>query len=152
MNRSINKFRLASRELFNTYFLDALSEDQTGWEYLEHFDFVQESLFAALVSVPNGLGQVVYGSPQPEILVKVASATGAPILLNREIDSGYWDDPIDCASPSAIFMFVNFFDWDQRSYKDNRYARVIVLAWPENAQLIGKHALIETHYIAYEKA
>lgn len=152
LNQSLNQFRLASRELFNTYFLDHLAEDPTGWEYLEHFGFVEESLFSALVAVPNGLKQVVYGFPQPEIVARVTSQCGAPIMLNREIDSGYWDDPVVSASASAMFTFQSFFDWDQVGVKDHRYARVIVLSWPGKEELTGKHALIETQYVVYERA
>jgi hypothetical protein len=54
--------------------------------------------------------------------------------------------------PDCAFTFVKFFDWDQKSYKDNRYVRVIVKDWHENQTLIGKHALIETHYVSYSKA
>lgn len=51
-----------------------------------------------------------------------------------------------------LFTFVSFFDWDQKSYQDNRYVRAIVKDWPENQNLVGKHALIETQYVSYQKA
>ena len=152
MDRSINKFRLSSRELFNTYFLENLSGDQKDSDYLEHFDFVEESLFLALVAMPNGLNKIVYGRPQPQILVKTSSEVGAPLMLNREIDGGYWDYPIAYSVPNVVFTFVRFFDWDQANYKDNRFVQVIVEEWPGNTELIGKHALLETHYVTYEKA
>jgi hypothetical protein len=91
MDRSLNKFRLASRELFNSYFLERLSNDTAGWEYLEYFDIVVENLFLALVTVPNKLSEVTYGQPQPEIVVKPNGNSGAPLMLNRDVDSGYWD-------------------------------------------------------------
>lgn len=152
MERSTNKFRLSSRELFNNYFLESLSDDQKGWDYLEQFDFVAESLFLALVTVPNGLDEIVYGRPQPQILVKTSSEVGAPLILNREIDSGYWDYPVTYSVPNAVFTFVRFFDWNQMSYKDNRFVQVVVRDWPGNTELVGKHALLETHYVTYEKA
>jgi hypothetical protein len=151
MDRSINKFRLASREIFNTYFRDSSSEYEAEWEYFENIQFIEESLFKALVVVPNKIVDVVYGRPQIEILVKSAIETSIPLMLNREVDCGYWDHPVTVAVPNASFTFVKFFDWDQMGYMDNRYARVIVREWPERQDLIGKHALIETQYITYEK-
>jgi len=153
MDKLVNKFRLASRELFNNYFLeDFLVSDD--WEFFEHFTLIEEQLFLALVTTQSGISEVTYGFPQPGILVnpKRESLCGIPIMLNREIDSGYWDHPIDLATPDCAFTFVRFFDWDQKSYKDNRYVRVIVRDWPENPTLVGKHALIETHYVYYDKA
>jgi hypothetical protein len=127
------------------------SED---WELYEHFTTIEENLFLALVSKTTGISSVTYGYIQPEILVKPRPETryGIPIMLNREIDSGYWDHPINLATSDCLFTFVSFFDWDQKSYKDNRYVRVVVKDWPENLSLVGKHALIETQYVLYNKA
>lgn len=153
MDRLVNKFRVASRELFNNHFLETFLENE-DWAFHEHFTLIEEHLFLALVTSISGISEVTYGRVQPEILVtsKPEAAHGIPIMLNREIDSGYWDHPIDVAIPGCIFLFVSFFDWDEMSYKDNRYVRAIVRAWPENPALIGKHALIETHHVSYSKA
>jgi hypothetical protein len=152
MDKSINKFRLASREIFNTYFREYVAEYETEWEYFESIQFIEESLFKALVTVPNKIADVVYGMPQIEILVKSVLGSSIPLMLNREVDCGYWDHPVDVTVPNTCFTFVKFFDWDQRGYMDNRFARVIVREWPDREDLLGKHALIETQYITYEKA
>ena len=153
MDKLLNKFRLASRELFNNYFLEEFIVNE-DWDFYEHFTLIEEHLFLALVTTKSRILEVTYGLPQPEILVKPKpeSVCGVPIMLNREIDSGYWDYPVDLAIPDCLFTFVKFFDWDQKSYQDNRYVRVIVKDWPENPTLNGKHALIETHYVSYCKA
>jgi hypothetical protein len=151
MDRSINKFRLASRELFNTYFRESIAEYDPEWEFFENIQFVEESLFKALVTVPNRINEIVYGLPQTEIIVKSSGEFGIPLMLNREIDCGYWDYPITVAASNTSFTFVKFFDFDPMGCMDNRYVRVIVREWPERADLIGKHALIETQYITYEK-
>ena len=150
----INKFRLASRELFNHYFLDDIVRDN-DWGLYEQFQMLEEQLFQALVSSRIGISEIVYGCyPQEQIHVvpQQGSVSGIPIMLNRLIDSGYWDFPIDKAPQESVFKFISFFDWDQKAYKDNRYIRVLVLDWPGNEELIGKHALIETQYVNYEKA
>lgn len=153
MDKAINKFRLASRELFNNFFLEEFLEAEDE-DFYEQFTIIEEQLFCALVTTKFDLGKIVYGFPQPEILVKAkeASICGTPIMINREIDSGYWDYPISIASPECVFTFVKFFDWDQKSYKDNRYVRVIIQEWPADPDLVGKHALIETIYTSYNQA
>lgn len=50
----------------------------------------------------------------------------APIMFNREIQSGYWDHPLKEVTNDAKLVFVSFFDWDDLDYRDNRYVRVIV--------------------------
>ncbi|MDP5238750.1 hypothetical protein Q9Q94_04375 [Uliginosibacterium sp. 31-16] len=151
IDRRINKFRLASRELFNNYFLEEFLADE-DWDFYEQFTTIEESLFQALVTAQSGIEEIIYGFPQPAIqVVARQGSSGMPIMLNREIDSGYWDHPIKQCVPGCVFTFKIFFDWDQRSYKDNRYVRAIVKTWPDNPSLVGKHVLIETHYVSYEQ-
>lgn len=153
MDAFINEFRLASRELFNNFFLKPFLVNE-DWALYEHFDLIEAQLFSALVTSRVGIPEVRYGEVQPDVLVFATSPSlyGIPIMLNREIDSGYWDHDVDTAVPGCLFSFLSFFDWDQKSYKDNRYVRVVVREWPENPSLVGKHALIETHYVSYGKA
>lgn len=153
MDKLVNEFRLVSRELFNNHFLEEIlaSED---WDFHEQFTLIEEQLFFALVTMRSEISKITYGLPQPDILVssRFEKVCGIPIMLNREIDSGYWDHPVKQADPDCVFTFVRFFDWDQRSYQDSRYVRVIVKDWPANPALVGKHALIETDSISYGKA
>ncbi len=154
IDKFVNKFRIASRELFNNSFLEQFLESE-DWEFYELFTCIEEELFNALVTSRIGISKNVYGcSPQSEIEVIPSenSICGIPIMLNRSIDSGYWDHEIDRAEIGCEFTFLSFFDWDQRSYKDNRYVRAIVKFWPEHSELIGKHVLIETTYVTYRKA
>jgi len=153
MDEFMNAFRLASRELFNNYFLKAYLADEDE-EFFEQFQIIEEHLFAALVSTRAEIAQTRYGAPQEDIVVvaQLDSKWGIPIMLNRDTDSGYWDHDIDKTVPGCTFTFMRFFDWDQRSYADNRYVRVIVREWPGNDSLVGKQALIETHYVTYRKA
>jgi hypothetical protein len=148
----VNKFRIASRELFNNYFLEHLQVNDDV-EFDEHFSFVEEHLFRALVTLRAGIPDVTYGCVQPSIVVSANSQNvcGIPIMLNRDIDSGYWDHDIDTAMPGCTFTFLHFFDWDEKSYRDNRYVRAVIREWPGNASLVGKHALIETQYVSYSK-
>jgi len=47
---------------------------------------------------------------------------------------------------------VTFFDWDSLDLVDWRYVRGIVREWPSHPEMVGKHALIETIYVHFERA
>jgi len=96
---------------------------------------------------PGKLPPVEYGGVTT-ILVGLRSEF-APIMLNRAVDSGYWDHPIREVTRDAQMVFVCFFDWDQLDVRDNRYVRVLVQAWPSKSEAIGKHALIESQYVRF---
>jgi hypothetical protein len=148
----VNQFRLASRELFNHYFLISPASDD-AWGSLERFREVQEVLFRKIVTEPALLTPIPYGDAQPEISVELRDGVNvAPIMINRDIDSGYWDYPLSEVTRGAELFFVSFFDWDQLNYRDNQYVRVQVSGWIEHQELSGKHALIESQYVHFAKA
>jgi hypothetical protein len=148
----VNKFRLASRELFNHFFRVPNPYDgDEGWEMRERFLAVQSVLFQKLVTEPAGLPSIKYGDPQTNITVKIRVNENVPVMLNREISSGYWDHPVKEATQEASFCFLAFFDWDQLGYQDNRHVRVRVDRWPSHPEVIGKHALIDCQYIRFVK-
>lgn len=153
IDKSINRFRLASREIFNNFFLEDFLKNE-DWDFYEQFTCIEEELFYALVASRAGINANTYGLPQTEILARPSFdyTCGIPILLDKDIDSGCWDCPTKTAPSNCVFTFISFFDWDQKSYKDNRYLRAIVKEWPEMPDLVGKHALIETIYLSYNTA
>ncbi len=57
LHRSMRRFRLASRELFNNYFLDEQA-DEVDDRLLDGFDAVENLLFATLVLEPAPCRQV----------------------------------------------------------------------------------------------
>jgi len=145
----LNKFKLASRELFNHYFHKIEPYDNDGWEWEERFSIVQATLFEELVTVPMNLSKLRYGEVQPEISVKLNSEGIVPIMINREIDSGYWDFSVKEIDNVAKLAFISFFDWDQLGYRDNRYVRVIIQGWEHRPEAVGKHAIIESQYVKF---
>jgi hypothetical protein len=146
----VKQFRLASRELFNHYFRTAALEDS---ETYERFLFVQETLFEQMVTTVADLPKGFYGQLQPDVLVKVRPpAEFAPLMLNRQVDSGYWDHPQREFTKEVTFHFIEFFDWDQSVFWDHQYVRAKVAAWPSNPELVGKLALIESQYVCFAKA
>lgn len=142
-------FRLASRQLFNQFYRVGDPYNNDGWSLEERFSRVQESLFETLVVEPAKLPATRYGEINPRISVELRHAEFAPIMLNREISSGYWDHPIKEVTREARMVFVRFFDWDQLDVRDNRYVRVLVEDWPSKPEAIGKHALIESQYVRF---
>jgi hypothetical protein len=149
LNEHMNRFRIASRELFNGYFRCASAyDDPDAWVLEERFRKLQVALFHELVTEPAAIEQVSYGDTQPQILVEI-QGDSIPWMLNRLVDSGYWDGLPGEVSRDARLLFVCFFDWDQLTVRDNRYVRVQVAGWAANPGVAAKHALIESHNVRY---
>lgn len=147
----MHKFRLASRELFNHYFHGV--EPNPGAQHeiptSESFSEVEKALFRGLVIQPLNIDDVVYGILQPNISVKMRTVKFMPIMLNRELTSGYWDHPLTEVTNEVGMLFVSFFDWDHLGWRDNQYVRVQVSRWDEYPELVGKHGLIEARDVEF---
>ena len=148
----INHFRIASLELFNLFFRvdDPYSNDQ-AWVMEERYSEVQDLLFQKLVVEPAGLQSVVYGLLTSSIVVSLRYGDFAPIMLNREVDSGYWDHSLKEVTREARLGFISFFDFDQLAYRDHRYVRVQVLEWQSQPSVVGKHGLLESQYVRFSE-
>ena len=59
------------------------------------------------------------------------------------------DHPLKEVTADARMEFVSFFDWDQLDFRDRRYVRLVVSAWPSHPEAVGKHAFMESHYVGY---
>jgi len=151
IDEMMNQFRIASREIFNHYFHVPDSYNKDGWLFEERFSEIQNILFQKLVIEPASLLNIKYGLPQSGILVELRNGESAPIMLNRDVDSGYWDYPLKEVTKDARLFFVSFFDWDQLDYRDNHYVRIQIEGWPSQPKTIGKHALIESRHVRFVK-
>ncbi len=165
LNEMMNRFRVASRELFNHFFhVSGATGEAAGappnasgaeggdaWDFEMRFSHVEEVLFEKMVCEPARLTHVGYGSVQPEIVVELDSDF-CPIMLNREVNSGNWDFPLREVTRDARMVFLRFFDWDILAYRDNRYVRVRVEHWPSHPEAVGKQALIESQYVHFVRA
>lgn len=154
LDERMNQFRIASRELFNHFFRvsDPYESGKQAWLQEERFRDLQALLFQKLVVEPLSLDIMEYGDPQPDILVESRYDGAVPIMLNRDVDSGYWDYPLKEISKDSRLVFVSFFDWGQLDYRDNRYVRVRVDHSPTHADIIGKHGLIESQHVRFVKS
>jgi hypothetical protein len=148
----MSRFRYASRELFNHHFRVPDPYNNDGWLLEGRFSQVEAVLFEQLVAAPAALPSVTWGTHQPAIHVGLRHGDFAPIMVNRETDSGYWDFPIKEVTRDAQLSFVRFFDWDLLAVRDNQYVRVVIDAWPQHPEGAGKHALIEAQYVVFRGA
>jgi len=161
LHQSISRFRVASRELFNNYFRTPLGSSN-DFQLEEAFAAVEQLLFEKLVLEPWTIPNVTNGykfGPYPSIRVQVRMPKGAtdevqqfrsaPMKINRQIYSGYWDHPLNVVTNEATLLFICFFDFDQLSYRDNRYVRVMITEWKSHPAVVGKEALIESSLVEY---
>jgi hypothetical protein len=141
---ALRRFRIADRELYNQHFHipNPYNDTDTAFAAMERFEEVQACLFNALVSGPLDLEPVRYRQTQPAIRVELLHSE-TPVMLNRELDSGYWDHPVTELSPQIPIAFISYFDWDQLNYHDNYYVRGEILENEMAPELVGKHVLIE---------
>lgn len=160
LNERMNRFRVASRELFNHFFhVSGASAGTSGappnassadgddpWDLERRFSYVEEVLFDQLVCEPAKLTHVQYGDLQTEILVELSSDL-CPIMLSA--GPGSWDFPVREVTRDARLVFFKFFDWDILAYRDNRCVLVQVDDWPSHPEAVGKQALIESHYVHF---
>lgn len=144
----MGQFRRANRELFNNFFLN-LEED--GWLARERYTDVEFILFQRMVLSMFDIQGVGYGKPEPAVRVVIAGDhSSAPIMINREIDSPYFDFPVDQLTRDAVLHFVKFFDWSPTNVCDHQYVEVQINDWPSHPETKGKIALIENLHVKFE--
>jgi hypothetical protein len=150
----LNRFRLASRDLFNQYFcISGSGSHEEAWLLVERFREIEEILFQKLVTEPASLTRKRYGDAQPEIIVGLRSGIDtAPVMMNRDVDSGYWDHPLTNVPRDAAMVFISFFDWDQIAYRDNQFVRMQVTSWPGHPEVTGKHVLLDFQNATFFRA
>ena len=157
INKAMTKFRLASREIYNSYFFndDPNASHEDFYLPLERFVDLQSVLFSKLVLEPCNLENADYGSDKVIQGILVVSASdfvdgdGIPAFVNRDKVSGYWDFALEHLPSDTKLGFVCFFDWDQRAAKDNRLVRAEILSCPTMTEIVGKHVLIEAGYVRF---
>lgn len=154
VTKFMNRYCECARHLWNTYFLEHISP-QNQWDISDEFDEICTRLFSSLVL--HQIGCIAHKKshryeqfPEPLLCLSVVPSgeAGVPISINREVKaSGYWDYPIECITPSDVDLrFIDFFDFDVVGYRDFEYYRVRVVGSPEYPDILGRDALIKTHY------
>ena len=144
LDESLKSFRLAAREIFNLFFRvsDPYNSTERAYAAYECFDDVQSVLFQGLITKPFGLPPIAYGYKQPAIFVDCSRLLNS-VMINRELNSGYWDHPMSAIPPDARVCFVSYFDWDQLGYRDYAYVAAEIEECASHPELLRKRILIQ---------
>ncbi len=148
----MQKHRECSRHLWNTYFWPQ-AEAEDDWDLRDRFEDIHVKLLSALVLWPlereDQEPTPAYWHPlKPVSFIRVVPsdlcANACPVLINREIASGYWDHPITEVAASDIDMrFIHYFDWSNIGHRDFEYIQVLIVSSITHPELIGRHALVK---------
>lgn len=143
---TFQKYREAARHLRNAFYTPV---DRNDWDMVEDFDEISVMLFKHLVLGEFQLNREQFdwlAQPSGKFIVE-SSAEDLPLMINREGQSGYWDNPINMVKKGDLTMhFIDYFDWDAMDQIDFRYYRVRIVASEIYPGLVGNDALIETIY------
>lgn len=150
LSQAMFRFKTASRDLWNHCFRFEAADTQEAYQAVERFEDVESHLFQKLIVDGFSLKEHRYDGIEPFYDIKVTVSSVASIMLNREINSGYWDDPINLIHETDVLVFISFFDWKQLDFKDNAYVRARVVSH-SNPAANGRDALIESWQVDFEQ-
>ncbi len=71
----------------------------------------------------------------------------APWFLNRDVASTHWDHQQQVFTRDAVLQLVEFLEWTSDTNETDIYVRVVVISWPSNPGLAGKHALVALRFV-----
>ena len=82
----------------------------------------------------------------------VPRAQAMPVMINREMTSGYWDHPItELQKNEALIGFVHYYDFcGMDSPRRYEYVRGRILASSKYTEIVGKDLLVPTDLVWIE--
>jgi hypothetical protein len=144
-------YRVSARSIWNTAFWP--DQDFHEWDFIDAFDEIQRTLFDSLVFSKLDMefpAEDLFRKPVPFLHIVAQSESGCPIMIQNPrapMQTGYWDHPVKEIPKNGIEMhFIESFDWDRMAVQDMRYYRVNVARFDQHPDVVGREALIETHY------
>ena len=144
----MQRHRECSRNIWNNYFLPQ-AEVEDDWDLRNRFEDINVKLFSSIVLWPlereDREPTPAYWQPlQPVSCIRIVPNNSCAILINREINSGYWDHPIEEVTAADIDMrFIHYFDWSNIGHRDFEYLQVLIVASVAHPELNGRHALVK---------
>jgi hypothetical protein len=102
LDERMQRFRIARGELYNNFFAVPDPWNNDGWIMAERFAEVEQVLFRKLVFEPTPEG-MSHGCAHFDVelaIQVVLNSPFCPIMINRAIDSPYWDHPIKEVTPN----------------------------------------------------
>lgn len=154
LDTRVRRFRIATRELFNTYFAlpEPWKNPDKAWQSMGYFVEIEAAVFNYMVLAPEKIAIVRYGQMHPDIYVSAKPGISAlPALINRDISSGYWDFALPEFPSDVRLNFISFFDWSDLDMRDNEFAKVVVSESPTIPDIVGKQALIRPINVVFSK-
>lgn len=146
-------YRECARHIWNAHVIAGADQD-VDWDLRDQFEDAIAILFSAIVLRKVGYSdrevKQAYWSPlEPFNFLRVIPNGTAPILINREVASGYWDHPIQKLEESdADMRFVGFFDWNVLEYREFEFIQVVIVSSASHPELAGRHALVKPQYVS----
>ncbi len=143
----MDTYRECVRHLWNSYFQrDALSGQD--WDLRDEFNDISLALFRALVlrKIDREDFEVMpdHWAPRtPLPFLRLVIEYSSTILINREMDSGYWDHPLKVVAKGDLDLhYIHLFDWSDLDFRDFAFYRVRIVGSGRYPEVVGKDALI----------
>jgi hypothetical protein len=149
----MNDYRECVRHIWNNYF--ALKGGSNNPELIkraqenERFEYdIATLLFESLVLYKIGRRQYALGKLLPFIKIST-TGSGCPIMVAADNPpKGRWDHPVEIFVPAEMELsFIDFFDWDQFSYRDWKHYLVQITQSAKYPELIGHQALLDWEHV-----
>ena len=143
----MNEYRECVRHVWNTH-VQVLAEAENDWDVRDGFNEVAARLFRlivlrALCREEWEFAADHWADPKPFPFLHVVVERTCEIMVNREMTSGYWDDPVRVVEPEDLQLrFLQYFDWDDLGVRDWAFYRVRIVGSAKYPPLIGKDALL----------
>ena len=154
----LNQYREAARIIWNNFLRDEEAYYDVTNELTCDFNAIKRLLFIAIVlrrfEVENHLPPEFTGEERlcfswvnPITFLRVVPVLAdSPVMINRDAGAhaGYWDAPVNRIGPDTDLRLIDYFDWDNSTYRDFRYYHARITGFPAHPELVGHDALIET--------
>jgi len=144
----IQRHRECSRNLWNTYFWPQ-AEREENWDLRDQFEDVSAKLFNSLVLWPLECEahqfKPSYLLPYQQVpFIRIVPKGTCTAQVNREVESGYWDHPIEELKEGDVDMrFIQYFDWWNLGHREFEFFRVLIVSSVKHPELNGRHALVK---------
>lgn len=96
--------------------------------------------------VPNGIAgnsMACLEDPRPNAtLILVRTVHPERVLVNRGEHTPYWDNDPGLPRGANDLRFIQYFDFDERGWRDFYYAEVLVAACEGASGVVGRVALV----------
>jgi hypothetical protein len=142
-----DEYRECVRHLWNVHFRPD-AELNNDWDLRDSFDRLAVELFRVLVLRKIGrmdaeLAPDYFYPRVPLMFFRLEFPERTDIMINRGIDTGYWDDPLRMASSDDLDVrFVQFHDWSLLEYRDFAHYRGRIVGSRSHSHVIGRDILI----------